>query len=98
MVFALAGDSTMTSGLPPGAAVRLRGARSPVLVADVVLVGGTVLLSGVLVQAPGRTRTHTGQRELHPIGEATVGHRPGGSPRGDPFRARRAPSNGWAGR
>src|SRR3712207_680785 len=80
----------MTSGLPPDAAVRLRGTRSPVLGADfAVLVGGTVLLSGVLVQASGRTRTHTGQRELHPFGEATVGHPGDGSPRGEQFRARR---------
>src|SRR5215207_6349522 len=95
MVFALAGDSTMTSGLPPDAAARLRGARPAVLVADVgVLVGGTVILSRVLVQAPGRTRTHTGQSELHPFGEATVGHRSDESPCGEQIRARRRLSNG----
>src|SRR3954451_5110570 len=91
MVFALAGDSTMTSGLPPDAAVRLRGARSPVLDGDfVVLVGGTVLLSRVLVQAPGRTRSHTGQREPNPFGHATVGHCSDERPCGEQIWARRA--------
>src|SRR3954470_22320047 len=94
MVFALAGDSTITSGLPPGAAVRLRGARLPVLVADVVLVGGTVLLSGVLTRAPGGPGRTRGQRELHPFGEATVGHAGGRSPGGEQIRARRRSSNG----
>src|SRR3954452_15695691 len=86
----------MTSGLPPDAAAPLRGARSSLAVAGfVVLVGGTVLLSGVLVQAPGRTRHTRGRANCTRSAEATVGHRPEESPCGEHIRARRRLCNGW---
>src|SRR3954451_21227556 len=85
----------MTSGLLPDAAARFRGARSPLVLAGfVVLVDGTVLLSGGAGAGAGTDPAHTGQSELHPFREATVGRRPEATPWGELIRARRRLCNG----
>src|SRR4051812_36955797 len=85
MVFALAGDSTMTSGLPPAAEVRRRGVRS--LVGDfVVLVGGTVLLSGGAGAGAGTGPDAYGTARAAPDRRRHGRPPPGGEParRGEP--------------
>src|SRR3954451_7404177 len=85
MVFALAGDSTMTSGLPPAAEVRRRGVRS--LVGDfVVLVGGTVLLSGGAGAGAGTDPDAHGTARAAPDRRRHGRPPPGGEParRGEP--------------
>src|SRR3954447_9655207 len=89
MVFALAGDSTMTNGLPPAAEVRRRGVRS--LVGDfVVLVGGTVLLSGGACAGAGTDPDAHGTARAAPDRRRHARPPPGGEPA--PRGEDRAPS------